>query len=164
LIKPGLIKPGLIELGLIELGLIERGLIVLVLDCSVAVAWCFDDEATPPLDTLLDHVQHEGAIVPSLWTLEITNVLLQAGRGGRIAPAAIQERFGLLDMLPIETDAAGTGPGWRGTVLALATADVLTTYDATYLELAIRRGVPLATTDRTLRQAATRHGLTVLPA
>lgn len=137
---------------------------MLVLDCSVAVAWCFDDEATPQLDALLDRVQHEGAIVPSLWTIEITNVLLQAGRSGRIAPAVAQERLGLFDMLPIETDAAGTGPGWRGTVLALATAEALTTYDATYLELAIRRGVPLATTDKALRRAATRHGLAVLPA
>ena len=56
------------------------------------------------------------------------------------------------------------GPGGTGTVLALATAEALTTYDATYLELAIRRGVPLATTDKALRRAATRHGLAVLPA
>ena len=138
---------------------------MLVLDCSVAVAWCFDDEATPQLDGLLDRVQRDGAVVPSLWTLEITNVLLQAGRRGRITPAAIQERLGLLDMLPIETDAAGTGRGWRGTVLvALATAEVLTAYDATYLELAIRRSVALATADKALRRAAARHGLAVLPA
>jgi len=137
---------------------------VLVLDCSVAVAWCFDDEVTPQLDALLDRVQGDGAVVPSLWTIELTNVLLQAGRGGRITPAAIQERLGLLDMLPIETDAAGTGRGWPGTVLALATAERLTAYDATYLELAIRRGASLATTDKALRRAAIRHGLTALPA
>jgi predicted nucleic acid-binding protein len=136
---------------------------VLVLDCSIAVAWCFDDEATPELDALLDQVQAEGAVVPSLWTIEIINVLLQAGRRGRIAPAAIQERLGLLDMLPIEIDTLGTGPGWRGTVLALATADALTSYDATYLELAIRRGALLATSDKALRLAAIRHGLAVLP-
>ncbi len=138
--------------------------VVLVLDCSVAVAWCFDDEATARLDALLDQVQRAGAIVPSLWTIEITNVLLQAARSGRIAPGAAQERLGLFDMLPIETDAAGSGPGWRGTVLALATAETLAAYDATYLELAIRRGAPLATTDKALRRAAVRHGLTVLPA
>ncbi len=137
---------------------------MLVLDCSVAVAWCFDDEATPQLDALLDRVQGGGALVPSLWAIEITNVLLQAGRSGRITPTAIQERLGLLDMLPIETDAAGTGRGWRGTVLALATAERLTAYDATYLELAIRRGASLATTDKALRRAAALHGLAVLPA
>jgi predicted nucleic acid-binding protein len=97
-------------------------------------------------------------------------MLLAARRDSRNArrwfrlPAAIQERFGLLAMLPIETDAAGTRPGWYGTVLALATAEGLTAYDATYLELAIRRGAPLATTDTALRRAATRYGLTVLPA
>ena len=108
-------------------------------------------------------MQRDGAVVPSLWTIEITNVLLQAGRNGRIAPAAIQERLGLFGMLRIETDAAGTGPGWRSTVLALATAETLTAYDATYLELAIRRGAPLATSDKALRRSAARHGLTVLP-
>ncbi len=137
---------------------------MLVLGCTLAVAWCFDDAATPQLDALLDRVQVNGAVVPPPWTIEITNVLLQAGRSGRIAPAAIQERLGLLDRLPIETDTAGAGSGWRGAVLALATAEALTAYDATYLELAIRRGIPLVTTDRALRRAATRHGLTVLPA
>lgn len=136
---------------------------MLVLDCSVAVAWCFDDEASPPLDALLDRVQRDGAVVPPLWTIEITNVLVHASRNGRIAPQAVQERLGLFDMLRIETDAAGTGAGWRGTVLALATAETLTAYDATYLELAIRRGLPLATSDKALRRAATRHGVAVLP-
>lgn len=137
---------------------------MLVLDCSVAVAWCFEDEATPQLDALLDQVQQTGAVVPPLWTIEITNVLLQAGRKGRIAPAAIQERLSLLDMLPIEIDTVGSGSASRGTLLALATAEALTAYDATYLELAIRRGVPLATSDKALRRTAARHGLTVLPA
>jgi predicted nucleic acid-binding protein len=136
---------------------------VLALDCSVAVAWCFEDAASPPLDALLDRVQTGGAVVPTLWTAEIGNVLVQAARRGRLAVDALQERLGLLDRLPIETDASGAGPAWRGTVLALATADLLGTYDATYLELAIRRGLPLASSDAALRQATARHGVPILP-
>lgn len=136
---------------------------MLVLDCSVAVAWCFEDEASPTLDALLDRVQADGAVVPALWTTEIGNVLVQAARRGRLAPDALQERLGLLDMLPIEIDASGTGPAWRGTVVALAVAEQLSTYDAIYLELAIRRGLPLATSDAALRRAAARHGIPVVP-
>lgn len=137
---------------------------MLVVDCSIAIGWCFEDEASRALDALLDRVQSDGAVVPSLWAIEVTNVLVQAGRHGRIAPEAVQERLHLLDMLPIETDSAGTGAAWRAAVLAHATAETLSAYDATYLELAIRRGLPMASSDERLRRAAARHGLPVLPA
>lgn len=136
----------------------------LVLDCSVAVAWCFADEATPALDAVLDQVQAEGAIVPPLWTIEIGNVLLGAVRRNRLTRTAMHARLGLLDMLPIETDAEGTGRVWRSTVLALADTEGLTFYDAIYLELAIRHGATLATGDSALRRAATQRAVPVLPA
>jgi hypothetical protein len=75
-----------------------------VLDCSVAVAWCFEDEATAELDALLDRVQRHGAVVPLLWMAEASNVLLMAQRRGRIDRETMQESLALLDMLPIETD------------------------------------------------------------
>ena len=137
---------------------------MIVLDCSVAVAWCFVDEATPPLDALLDQVQAEGAIVPPLWTLEVTNVLTQAARRGRLPPPGARGRLDLLDMLPITVDDGGAGRVWRDNLLALADVENLTIYDATYLELAIRRGLALATSDTALRAAAGRRGMTVLPA
>jgi predicted nucleic acid-binding protein len=136
----------------------------LVLDCSVAVAWCFEDEATPAVDAVLDRVQTEGAVVPPLWTLEVANVLLMAARRGRIAREAIQQRLALLDMLTIETDSQGTGAVWRSTVLTLAQTEMLTFYDAVHLELALRRGLPLATSDKALRRAAAQRGVTVTPA
>jgi predicted nucleic acid-binding protein len=136
----------------------------LVLDCSVAVAWCFEDEATPALDALLDRVQTEGAVAPPLWTLEVSNVLLMAARRGRIAREAIQERLSLFDMLAIETDGQGAGAVWRSNVLTLAQTDGLTVYDAVYLELAIRRGLPLASSDKALRCAAAPRGVAVEPA
>lgn len=137
---------------------------MIVLDCSVAVAWCFADEATPALDALLDLVQAEGAIVPPLWTLEVTNVLSQAARRGRLPTHDVRRRLGLLDMLPITVDAGGTGIVWRDNLLALAQAEGLTIYDATYLELAIRRGVALASSDKDLRAAGQARGVPLLPA
>jgi len=136
---------------------------VLVLDCSIAVAWCFADEATPALDALLDRVQAEGATVPPLWTLEVTNVLTQAAKRGRLASDAVRARLRLLDMLPIATDEGGTGRVWRDNLLTLAQTTGLTIYDATYLELAIRRALPLATADKPLRAAARQRGVGLLP-
>ncbi len=136
----------------------------LVLDCSVVVAWCFEDEATADLDALLDRVQREGAVVPVLWTWEVANVLLHACRRGRLDRDPMRERLALLDMLPIETDDVATGPVWRTGVLTLADAEALTYYDAIYLELAMRRGLPLATSDAALRRAARRRAVSIMPA
>ena len=135
-----------------------------VLDCSVAVAWCFEDEATAELDALLERVQHQGAVVPPLWMSEASNVLLIAQRRGRIDRETMQERLALLDMLPIETDDMASSTVWRSSVLTLADVEALTFYDAIYLELAIRRGLPLASSDAALRRAARRRGIVVLPA
>jgi predicted nucleic acid-binding protein len=134
-----------------------------VLDCSVAVAWCFEDETSPDLDTLLDRVVNEGAVVPPLWMSEASNVLLMAHRRGRISKETMHERLALLDMLPIETDEVAGGAVWRSSVLTLADTETLTFYDATYLELAIRRGLPLASNDTPLRQAARRRGVVIVP-
>jgi predicted nucleic acid-binding protein len=134
-----------------------------VLDCSVAIAWCFDDEATPALDTLLEHAAEVGAIVPPLWHLEVTNVLLQGERRGRIPDGGANQRLELLDALPIESDLGGEGPAWRSAVLAVARTERLTAYDAAYLELAERLTLPLATSDNALRKAATRRNVVTIP-
>lgn len=127
------------------------------------MAWCFEDEATPALDALLDRVQAEGAVVPPLWTLEVANVLLMASRRRRITSEGMLERLASLDMLPMETDGQAVGAVWRSTVLALAQTEALTCYDAVYLELAIRRGMTLASSDRPLRLAAARRGVAIVP-
>jgi predicted nucleic acid-binding protein len=134
----------------------------LVLDCSIAVAWCFEDEITPEIDALADRVRVDGAVVPSLWHLEVGNVLLQAVRRGRITPAELQSRIEALAELPIAADEDTARRAWRE-VLSLARAERLTTYDAAYLELASRRGLPLATKDADLRAAAQRLGVPLLP-
>lgn len=125
-----------------------------MLDVSVALAWCFDDESTPAAWALLDRLRHEPADVPSLWYLEIGNILLGAERRKRITRARSAEFIGILDELDIQVDPDVPGRALRD-VLPLARTQRLTTYDATYLDLAMRLGLPIATKDRALRQAAT---------
>lgn len=133
-----------------------------ILDCSIAVAWCFEDEASEICDALLERVRDEGAFVPSLWYLELGNVMIQAERRGRIMPADVSIRLELIGDLPIVIDNE-TSPRALHEILALARAQNLTTYDATYLELAIRRGLPLATNDKRLRSAGMNTGVQIIP-
>ena len=136
-----------------------------VLDCSVTIAWLFQDEASPNTDQLLKELGDDdrNAIVPNLWRLELGNTLTQAERRGRITAAQLTTALELVRGLPIATDAETDGRALRE-VLNLARATSLTTYDASYLELAMRHGVPLATLDKALIRAA--HGVAVktLPA
>lgn len=133
-----------------------------VIDCSAALAWCFEDEASDEADTLLLRVGDAGAVVPALWHLEVANVLIQAAKRGRIAAADADTRLRLMAALPIATDAETSTRAWHDT-LALARAEGLTAYDAAYLELAIRRHLPLVTRDKALAEAARRRGVQVLP-
>ncbi len=131
-----------------------------VLDASVALSWCFKDEASEQTDAMLDHVRAFGALVPGLWFLEVGNVLLQAERRGRIAPADVFVRLELISALPIAVDQMSVAAAWDE-VLALARAHRLTTYDASYLELAMRRGLKLFTRDAALVAAARVVGVAV---
>jgi predicted nucleic acid-binding protein len=133
-----------------------------VLDASIAVAWCFEDEADPEVDALLDGRKARGAVVPALWPLEVANVLVQAERRGRITMTTVDGRLAAFEALPITVDTTS----WRRTgaaALALARLHGLTTYDAAYLELAIRQRLPLATKDKALRRTAAAVGVGVLP-
>jgi predicted nucleic acid-binding protein len=132
----------------------------LVIDSSAALSWCFEDEASPRSDALFEQVRDEGAVVPGLWHLELANVLLQPEKRGRITTADVTMRLDLIAELPIATDTEATARAWRE-ILALARAQGLTTYDATYLELAIRRGLPLVSKDEALIAAAERTGVAI---
>jgi len=132
-----------------------------VIDASVALTWCFEDEATAQTDLILDRVRTDGAVVPALWHLELANVLLQAEKRGRIAMGDVATRLELIAELPIATDHETAARAWRE-VIALARTERLTAYDAAYLELAVRRGLPLSSLDEALIDAARRIGVAVL--
>jgi predicted nucleic acid-binding protein len=132
-----------------------------VIDNSVAMAWCFADETTPVTDTLLQRVRLEGAVAPSIWPLEVANVLLNAERRGRITQAQTEQFIELLEALSPIIDPGGPS-GAFGPILALGRQYGLTSYDATYLEVAQRRGLALATQDRRLSEVAAQMGITLI--
>ena len=135
----------------------------LVIDASVALAWCFGDERTEATAGLLERLRTDAAAVPNLWHLEVANGLALAERRGRITPAESAELIALLEMLEIVVD--GETPARAFTrVLDLARGERLTAYDAAYLELAMRLGIPLASKDGDLCDAAERVGVSVLRA
>ncbi len=134
-----------------------------VLDCSATLAWIHGDERTEAVMALFRRVAAEGAVVPSLWHLEIANGLLVALRKGRISKAFQTEALSDLGELPIAVDEETEQHAWKAT-LELAAIYRLTLYDAAYLELAQRRRLPLATLDRALRDAAIAAGVEILPA
>lgn len=129
-----------------------------ILDCSVAMSWCFEDEATPEGDQLLAQIGKEGAWVPNLWHLEVSNVLLQATKRKRITISQRSAILDLLSQLPIETDQRTHRRAFREGLM-LAEQYGLSLYDASYLELALRKALPLASHDRSLIDAAERAGV-----
>ena len=131
-----------------------------VLDCSVIMAWLFPDEATDATDRLRDSLVEGRAFVPSLWPVEVANVLLAATWRRRVGVDEWSEICAHLDMLPIEIDPVSTSRVW-GAVLELANRHGLSAYDAMYLELAVRMRIPLATLDRALAAAGQAAGVDV---
>lgn len=133
----------------------------LVVDASMAVAWLFDDEHTNAAHNTLLRVAAEGAIVPSLWRLEVANVLRNAVRKGRCDEGYVDESLARLARLPIEIDDETDLHAW-GETLRLSREESLTPYDATYLELALRRKSPLASGDGDLIRAARKRAVEVI--
>ncbi|HEY3812585.1 MAG TPA: type II toxin-antitoxin system VapC family toxin [Caulobacteraceae bacterium] len=134
-----------------------------IIDNSVALAWCFEDEQTDAIMALLDRLTETGASAPQLWPLEALNGLLTAERRGRIDTAVRRRLAGFLQALPIIIDDETASQVWSATA-QLAERHELTAYDAAYLELALRLGLPLATSDTALITAAQAAGVSLLTA
>jgi predicted nucleic acid-binding protein len=132
-----------------------------VVDNSVALAWCFEAEHTAALVALLRRVDEGGVVAPLLWPIEAANGLLVAERRGRVTAERRGVLIGFLTALPIALDPETTDYVWD-TTSRMAAQHRLTVYDATYLELALRRALPLATLDHDLRRAAETVGLELL--
>jgi predicted nucleic acid-binding protein len=133
----------------------------LILDSSATLAWIYGDETTDAIRRVFDAIADNGALVPSLWRLEVANSLTMAVRKRRIDPDFRRAALADLAILDISTDPQTDSHAWTDT-LNLADQLHLTVYDAAYLELAQRRILPLATLDGELRTAATAIGVTVL--
>ncbi len=124
----------------------------LVLDTSVTMSWAFG-EIDPYAAHVRERLATDEALVPPIWALEVANTILVGERRGRLDQAKSTRFLSLLQDLDIVVDMAGA-ERFLTVVLGLARAQGLSSYDASYLELAMRDGVPLATTDDALRAAA----------
>lgn len=133
----------------------------LVLDGSATLGWFYPGEATPALNELFDRVVVQGAFVPELWKIEVANSLCQGIRRRRITASDRAEALADLDALSISVDRQTGKHVWLETI-SLADKHNLTVYDATYLELALRLALPLATLDDELRQAAQQESVPLL--
>lgn len=132
-----------------------------VLDCSILLAALLPDEHSSRADELVAKLSTVRASVPQHWPLEVANGLLFALRRGRISDG--EWRGAITDAESIRADVAtDTGALAWSALSVLAKRHDLTIYDAAYLELATRRGLPLATLDGKLAQAARVEGVEVL--
>lgn len=122
----------------------------LVLDSSITLAWIYSDETTPAIRHVFDEVIAGGAWVPAIWRLEVGNVLEISVRRGRNDTSFRDASLADLALLPVTPDPETERHAW-GATARLAERHRLTLYDACYLELALRRGLPLATLDRDLQ-------------
>jgi predicted nucleic acid-binding protein len=133
-----------------------------VVDASVVLGWYFEDEVSEYADRVFEQLTEDSrALVPSIWPLEVANGLLVAERRGRLSSAKVARTAELTSQLPVSIHDVGPELAF-GPVLDLARAHRMTAYDAAYLELAMREGLPLATQDEALRAAAQRVGVPLL--
>ncbi len=122
----------------------------IVLDNSIVMSWCLADENDPLAERAMQQVVEDGAVVPSIWWYELRNALLINERRGRLDAADADAILNDILQLPFALDRDHDDH----VLVALARQHGLTAYDSAYLEVALRRGLPLATLDRRLRQAA----------
>ena len=132
-----------------------------IVDCSIAMTWLFTDEATPKTAALLRRLASETALVPAWWFVEVTNVIALAEKKKRITAAQSNAFIADLGQLDIDIDSDAPARAFAH-LLPLCRTHQLTSYDAMYLELAVRRGLPLATLDADLRKAAKALGVALL--
>jgi predicted nucleic acid-binding protein len=133
----------------------------LVLDSSATLAWIYSDETTDAIRHVFEALSEDAAWVPGLWKLEVANILEMGVRRGRHDAAFRDATLADLALLSISLDPETDRQAWGPTV-QLAARHRLTLYDAAYLELALRRGLPLASLDRELRSAASAEGVVLL--
>jgi predicted nucleic acid-binding protein len=132
----------------------------IVVDASVALAWCFPDEASDYADGVLVALEGHTILVPALWSIEITNAVLIAERRKRIKQAEIRRFVELLDGLTVIIDSQSVTESVSN-ILPLAREYGLSAYDAAYLDVAVRQGVPLATLDSALQKAGRKAGIEI---
>lgn len=130
-------------------------MIEFILDCSISISWVLVDEDDDYANSILDLMTDATAFVPEIWSLEVVNTLLVAERRNRMTIEQSEQAIKLLQSLPIVIDTLTSSQAFQQT-LKLGREQSLASYDAAYLELALRKNLPLATNDNRLIEAAKR--------
>jgi predicted nucleic acid-binding protein len=133
-----------------------------VLDASVALSWFFDDEFSPYSSAIAEIMPRSQAVVPIIWPLEMANGFLTAFRRGRLPETKASALTSALDRLRVDIDREIAPEFLTKATLTVGLAHRVSAYDASYLELAMRRGLPLATQDERLLRAAGAAGIEIL--
>jgi predicted nucleic acid-binding protein len=131
-----------------------------VLDCSISASWFLLDESNVAAQAVLERLSDEEAVVPALWTIEMVNVLLVAERKERISSSDAARAVEIISNLPVFVEPADLAT--MKSCRAIAKEHSLSSYDACYLEIAMRLGLPLASLDRGLITAARNSGIRLL--
>lgn len=131
-----------------------------VVDASITLAWCFDDEPSRPAEAILPRLTTEGGVVPAHWPLEVANALRSAAASGRIDPRSLRRANEIVATLPIEVRPVEIPTALSHIDLALQHG--LTVYDAAYLDLAGVLGLGLATLDERLAAACRTVGVPLI--
>ncbi|MGE4337665.1 MAG: type II toxin-antitoxin system VapC family toxin [Pigmentiphaga sp.] len=129
-----------------------------VVDASVTATWLLPDESSAVAQAAYARLPYEEALVPHLWWFEMRNIFLSAERRGRLDAVSSNRALALLAGLPIQLDSTADS----ASVMELGRKHKLTSYDAAYLELALRETLPLATLDRALARAAQAEGVVLI--
>lgn len=132
-----------------------------VIDASAALAWCYVDERTPESTKLLEYVNTNGAVVPQLWHLEVCNALIIGEIRKRITYAEMIGQLEHFRQLHIDVDNSTASLAWNS-ILSIARQEKLTTYDASYVELAVRLNLALASRDKAMLNAAKKLGVDII--
>ena len=133
-----------------------------MLDASVALSWFFDDEFSPYTDSIAEIMPQSQAVVPIIWPLEMANGFLTAFRRGRLPETKAPALIGSINRLRVDIDRGIALEFLSQATLTVGVAHLLSAYDASYLELAMRRGLPIATQDEQLMQAPAATGIHIL--
>ena len=132
----------------------------IVIDASMALAWCFPDEASGYADGVLVALEGHAILVPALWPIDITNAVLTAERRKRVRQSEVRRFVELLNGLTVIMDSQSVAES-LGNIFPIAREYGLSAYDAAYLDVAVRYGAPLATLDSTLQKAGRKAGIEI---
>lgn len=129
-----------------------------IIDASASVGWFIENQVTDYSEAVAGTLEHDSAIAPLLWHLEMTNALRTACKRKVLDITRAHQSLATLESLPIRIEHTPSRPS---ELFALALRHNLSTYDATYLDLALRLRLPIATQDDALREAALASGVGV---